>query len=119
LKADAPLAFLALDVDLYTASVEVLEIFRADISKLAPVVPIWVDDSNINIMQTKYAGEALAITHFNEKSEHRKIDHKIIRTNHAQKQWHHCFYFAHMFDHPIRSGEQNHVGYGNFFHVSY
>jgi len=118
LSPEAPLAFLSLDVDLYTASVEVLRIFDGDAEKLSPAVPIWVDDSNINVLQTRFAGEALAIEHFNHRSELRKIDFKIVRTNHQQRLWHHCFAFAHIFDHPVRTGARP-AKFDGFFHVAY
>jgi hypothetical protein len=113
-----PIGFLSLDVDLYTASVNVLKIFDAEAKQLAPVVPVWVDDSNINIFQGSYCGEALAIREFNECHATRKIDHKIVRTTRHQTLWHHCFYFAHIFDSPYRNGFKPGT-FADLFHTDY
>jgi len=118
ITAANPVGFISLDVDLYTASKDVLKILEADVQKLAPVIPLWVDDSNINVLQGSYCGEALAIREFNETHRDRKIDHKVVRTTRPQTLWHHCFYFAHIFDSPYRNGLQPGL-FADFFHTDY
>jgi hypothetical protein len=118
LTSDAPLAFVSLDVDLYTSSLSAMTLFRADVGKLLPVIMVWVDDSYINVMQNELCGEALAIREFNETSPKRKILKKIVRTDHAPRLWHHCYCFAHVFDHPLRNGERP-GAYDAFFHTAY
>lgn len=103
LTSEAPLAFMALDVDTYSSSVDCLKVFRnANPTCLLPATPVYVDDSYINIMQNEYCGEALAIHEFNESELSRKILKKIVRTNRPQMPWHHAIHFCHVFDHPAR-----------------
>jgi hypothetical protein len=113
-----PIGFISLDVDLYTASKDVLKLLDARVEQLAPAIPLWVDDSNINVFQGSYSGEALAIHEFNQSHETRKIDHKIVRTTRPQTLWHHCYYFAHIFDSPFRNGYKPGL-FSNLFHTDY
>lgn len=106
LRKDSPIGFVALDVDTYSSSVDALRLFEADAELLLPVVPIYVDDSYVELSQCSFAGEALAIREFNEKHPFRKIDHKpIVRAGRELLPWQLAMYFAHVFDHPVRKGE--------------
>ena len=107
LTADGPVGFVALDVDTYSSSVDALRLFEATSDHLLPVVPMYVDDSYVNITQCRFAGEALAIDEFNSQHDLRKIDHKIIvRVGRELLPWQvGAMYFAHIFDHPLRRGE--------------
>ncbi|RLB75666.1 MAG: hypothetical protein DRH24_19240 [Deltaproteobacteria bacterium] len=109
LIAEAPIGFVALDVDTYSSSVAALNLFEIPADFLLPVVPIYVDDSYVNISQSNFTGEALAINEFNKDHELRKIDHKIIvRPDRELLPWQvGSMYFAHIFDHPVRAGEGN------------
>ncbi len=117
-SAEAPIGFVSLDVDQYHSSVSCLKVFDAEPTHLMPVVPMWVDDSNISVLQTNFAGEALAIHEFNQAHDLRKIDHKVIRTEDYPRFWHHCFWFAHIFDHPVRQGKQQ-ARFDMFYHTQY
>jgi hypothetical protein len=115
---EAPIGFVALDVDQYHSSVAALRIFDAEATHLAPVVPVWVDDSYLSVLQTTYAGEGLAIREFNDRHELRKIEQKIVRTDDFPRLWHHCIYFAHIFDHPVRQGKVP-ARFDHFYHTQY
>ncbi len=117
-SAEAPIGFVSLDVDQYHSSVSALKVFDADPTHLTPAVPIWVDDSYLNVLQTTYAGEGLAIREFNDQHPLRKIEQKIIRTDDFPRLWHHCIYFAHIFDHPIRQGKAT-ARFDQFYHTNY
>jgi hypothetical protein len=117
-SAEAPIGFVSLDVDQYHSSVSALKVFDADPTYLAPAVPIWVDDSYLNVLQTTYAGEGLAIREFNDQHQLRKIEQKIVRTDDFPRLWHHCIYFAHIFDHPIRQGRAT-ARFDQFYHTDY
>ena len=107
LTPSSPLAFMALDVDTYSSSVEALRVFKhVDPSCLLPATPIYVDDGYINIMQNDYCGEGLAINEFNQTMPLRKILQKIVRTDRFPKPWHHVIHFCHVFDHPVRTSHQ-------------
>ena len=116
--AAAPVAFVSLDVDQYHSSVSALKVFSAATECLLPVIPVWVDDSYLNVLQSTWAGEGLAIRHFNDAHDFRKIEQKIIRTDSFPRLWHHCFYFAHIFDHPVRQGLQA-ARFDGFLHTNY
>ena len=117
-STETPVGFVSLDVDLYTSSVSALKIFDAEAEQLLPAVIVWVDDAYINVMQNSFCGEALAIEDFNNSHPLRKIDHKIVRGDHPPRLWHHCYYFAHIFDHPVRMGLKP-ARFDGFFHTIY
>jgi hypothetical protein len=117
-SADAPVGFVSLDVDQYHSSVSALKVFEAEATHLLPVVPVWVDDSYIGVLQTSYAGEGLAIREFNEAHALRKIEQKVVRTDDPPRLWHHCVHFAHVFDHPVRQGRAP-GRFEHFFHTDY
>jgi len=117
-SAEAPIGFVSLDVDQYHSSVSALRIFEAEAMHLAPVVPVWVDDSYLSVLQTTYAGEGLAIREFNTVHALRKIEQKIVRTDDYPRLWHHCIYFAHIFDHPVRQGRMP-ARFDQFYHTNY
>jgi len=117
-SAEAPFGFVSLDVDQYHSSVSALKIFEAEATHLLPVIPVWVDDSYIGVLQTSHAGEGLAIREFNQQHELRKIEQKIVRTDDPPRLWHHCIYFAHVFDHPVRQGRAP-ARFDQFYHTDY
>ena len=117
-SAEAPIGFVSLDVDQYHSSVSALKVFDAEAAHLAPVVPVWVDDAYLSVLQTTYAGEGLAIRDFNESHALRKIEQKVIRTDDHPRLWHHCIYFAHIFDHDIRQGRAP-ARFDRFYHTDY
>jgi hypothetical protein len=117
-SAEAPIGFVSLDVDQYHSSVSALKVFEAEAAHLAPVVPVWVDDAYLSVLQTTYAGEGLAIREFNEQHPLRKIEQKVIRTDDYPRLWHHCIYFAHIFDHDIRQGRTP-ARFDRFYHTDY
>jgi hypothetical protein len=117
-SANSPVGFFSLDVDLYTSSVSALKLFDAKPGFLMPATIVWVDDSYINVMQNNHCGEALAISEYNARNPLRKIEQKIVRTDRPSRLWHHCYWFAHIFDHPVRQGEQS-ANFDGFFHINY
>lgn len=117
-SAEAPIGFVSLDVDQYHSSVSALKIFDAEATHLAPVMPVWVDDSYLSVLQTTYAGEGLAIREFNDQHDFRKIEQKIVRTDDFPRLWHHCIFFAHIFDHPVRQGKAL-ARFHHFYHTDY
>jgi hypothetical protein len=117
-SAEAPIGFVALDVDQYRSSVSALKVFEAEATHLAPVVPVWVDDSYLSVLQTTFAGEGLAIREFNDAHALRKIEQKVVRTDDHPRLWHHCIWFAHVFDHPVRQGRAR-ARFDQFYHTDY
>jgi hypothetical protein len=112
LRPDAPLGFVTLDVDFYSSSVAALRLFSGEPDHYFPYVPMYVDDLHLPT-HSKYAGELLAITEFNEAHEHRKIEpDRILAYNRVFKnaEWLAHMFKLHVFDHPERidlsGGEQ-------------
>jgi hypothetical protein len=114
----APVGFVVIDVDQYHSTRSTLKLFEAPAEHLLPAIPIWVDDSYIGVMQTRWAGEALALHEFNDKHPLRKMEQKIVRTEDAPRLWHHSIWFAHIFDHPVRQGLRP-ARFDQFNHTKY
>jgi len=69
----APLGFAAIDVDLYSSAVSVLECFRLhDASKFNPAVSLYFDDTSF-FFANPWCGELRAIDEFNDMPSWRKI----------------------------------------------
>ncbi len=130
LTAQAPLGFVALDLDFYSSSVAAMRIFDApDQSVCLPAVPIYVDDSYVGITQHELSGEALAI-HMHNLPNMRHLEagdfasvrtlilKKQVRPRSAGRIWHHCIYFAHMCQHPNRS-RMGEVKFAGLRHTRY
>ena len=73
-RQDCPVGFLAMDLDLYSSTMQALEILRLPNHQMLRQVFIYFDD----ILGTEYhrfAGERLAIEDFNHESQYVRIDH--------------------------------------------
>lgn len=102
-----PVGFVAVDVDLYSSTCDVLSLFETpDPESLLPATIIYFDDINDLLTANSFCGEALAIREFNERNALRKIEEKRIRQNHAPEGWHDHIYCCHVLDHPVRSGRK-------------
>ncbi len=66
----APIAFISVDVDLYSPTVAILDMLRADDERFTPIVTMYFDDV---FGELEFQGESLAIREFNESSETVKI----------------------------------------------
>lgn len=115
MSPDSPLAFISFDMDYYSSTMQSLKVMENPADHYLPVMPIWVDDSYIHFMQSRYAGEALALREFNTSHELRKFEHKQIRPNDRPEFWHNCVWFCHIFDHPMRSGSVSASNFNRFF----
>jgi hypothetical protein len=112
LTAEAPVGFVAHDMDIYHSTVSALALYRAPATTLLPVGLAYFDDTlgrpdRIgSLLRTRWAGQLLAIDEFNEGGSARKID--VIRTlKHRrplnQEQWLDQVYAVHVLDHPARA----------------
>jgi len=68
-----PIGFASIDVDLYSSTLDALNIFSAVDRRMLWHVPLYFDDIEF-MFNHRFAGELLAITEFNRQSEHFKID---------------------------------------------
>lgn len=91
-------AFVSLDLDLYSSTVSALQIFEMLPQRYLPTVLVHLDDAHTHITQNAWAGAELAIAEFNQTHKHRKFEQKHQRWNLNN------FYALHVLDHPFRNG---------------
>ncbi|WHZ16478.1 MAG: hypothetical protein OJF52_003328 [Nitrospira sp.] len=100
----APVAFISIDVDLYSATKQALTLLDADQGKLLPRVFCYFD----NIMGYGYndfTGERLAIHEFNAEHTMRKLSpiyglKWFVPQEFSHDRWIDMLQIAHFFDHP-------------------
>ena len=104
LSADAPLGFISVDVDLYSASKASLQCLTGQPQLYLPAVSAYLDDVAF-YFSNRWCGELAAIEEFNAEHELRKID--IDRTLPGKRpvkyaRWYPQMYVCHLLDHPSR-----------------
>ena len=103
--AHAPVAFVSIDVDLYSSAKDVLKLFEAPYDRLLPRVVCGFDDI-FGLTYSEYNGERLAIAEFNVEHPMRKICplHGLkyyVPLRYRNSAWPETIYLAHMFEHPL------------------
>jgi len=108
LTEQAPLGFVAVDVDYYSSTKSALPILLGpDPKAYLPIVPVYLDDIGID-GSNPWTGELLAVREFNDENELRKIaPFTMLRSQRVFKntQWIDRMFAAHIHDHPFRSPE--------------
>lgn len=105
LSAEAPLAFVSVDVDYYSSTKKALEVLKSDPGKYLPTVMIYLDDIVFE-SANPWCGELLAVHEFNSDNAMRKIaPFTMLRVHRLFKnaQWIEQMYVGHILDHPKRS----------------
>lgn len=105
LSAEAPLGFVAVDVDYYSSAKLALQILTGDVGGLLPLIPVYLDDIGVD-GSNPWTGELLAVNEFNAEHELRKIaPFTLLRSRRIFKntQWIDRMFAAHIHDHPLRS----------------
>jgi len=109
--ASAPLGFISVDVDLYSASKLALRCLESHPEKYNPAISMYFDDVSF-FFANKWAGELAAIAEFNDEHDLRKIDHDRSlpgrRANGAP--WYASMYVCHILDHDARQTSQQRQG---------
>jgi hypothetical protein len=102
---DAPLGFIAVDVDIYSATRAALRCLGGVPEKYCPAVGIYFDDVDF-YFANRWCGELAALEEFNAGSEFRKIDRdrslpgsRPVR----DARWYRQMYVCHVLDHKARS----------------
>jgi hypothetical protein len=111
-----PVAFVAFDLDYYSATVDALALLSAPTERLLPRVACYFDDI-FGYAWTDFAGERAAIAEFNAAHEHRKIGkiHGLRYSLPASEHplaWHEQMYLLHAFDHPAYSAPEGALAEG-------
>ena len=100
----APIGFVAIDVDYYTSTVNVLRLLDATPEFLLPRVLVYLDDviGDDLEMHCEFVGELAALREFNERHTQRKIGqiHALKHKRIIPAWWNDVMYVAHIFDHP-------------------
>ena len=103
----APVAFVSIDLDLYSSTHDALLLFNADYAYLLPRVICYFDDIH-GYTYNDYCGERAAIAEFNAFNNTSKIcpiyglRYSIPRVS-RDEPWPDQMYFAHFFEHPLYS----------------
>jgi hypothetical protein len=101
----SPVAFVSIDLDLYSSTRDALRLFDAKQEALLPRVYCYFDDIN-GYTYSDYTGERLAIAEFNEAHEMRKLSpiyglKHFVPPAYSNAWWVDLLYLAHIFDHPL------------------
>jgi hypothetical protein len=105
LTKNAPLGFLSVDVDYYSAAKAAMPILTGAPENYLPLVPVYLDDIGVD-GSNPWSGELLAISEFNAENVMRKIaPFTLLRSRRIFKntQWIDRMFAAHIHDHPYRS----------------
>jgi hypothetical protein len=99
------IAFISVDLDLYSSTIEALTLFDADQALLLPRVHCYFDDI-IGFTFSDYNGERLAMAEFNASRTMRKISpiyglRYFLPQQYRESMWSEKFYMAHIFDHDL------------------
>lgn len=104
LDPDAPLGFVAIDVDVYTGTVAALRTLEGRPGQYLPVVSMYFDDVDA-IFANDWCGELAAIHEFNAAHELRKIGRDRSIPGHRPVSacaWYEHMYTFHVLDHEAR-----------------
>ena len=104
LSPEAPLGFVAVDVDYYSSARDSLRILTGAATSYLPLVPVYLDDIGVD-GSNPWTGELLAVNEFNAEQAQRKIaPFTLLRSRRIFKntQWIDRMFAAHIHDHPFR-----------------
>jgi hypothetical protein len=101
----SPVAFIAVDVVLYSSTMQVLKLFDADQALLLPRIHCYFDDI-FGFTLGDHNGELLAISDFNSSHSIKKISkiHGLkyfVPGRYRNTDWVEKFWIAHIFDHAL------------------
>ncbi|WP_439151666.1 hypothetical protein [Winogradskyella sp.] len=100
----SPIGFVSIDVDYYSSTKDVFELFKHDAQSFLPLTYIYFDDIFMDNHNNK-CGELLAIKEFNEENKLRNIAyHRFLENKRLFKNsnWIKQIYFLHVLDHDYR-----------------
>lgn len=101
----APIGFVSIDVDYYSSTKDVLELFEAEATCFLPLTYVYLDDIFMPHHNEK-CGELLAVSEFNQSQPKRELSyHRFFENQRIFKNanWVKQLYYFHVLDHPFRS----------------
>jgi len=108
--SDRPIAFISIDVDYYSSSVDALVLLKHGASNLLPRVILYLDDVDF-LEHNSWCGEQAAVNEFTQENPSRPIEkHAFLRGYRIFKnaRWIDHMYQCHVLDHPIRNDLNTH-----------
>jgi hypothetical protein len=105
LSSKAPIGFISVDVDYYSSTKEVLQLFKASANLFLPLTYIYFDDIFMPHHNDK-CGELLAIKEFNLETTNRNISYHSFFPNQRlfkNANWVKQLYYFHVLDHDYRT----------------
>lgn len=104
LSKNAPIGFVSVDVDYYSSTKQVFELFKEDAAYFLPLTYVYFDDIVKDHHNIK-CGELLAIKEFNDVEQYREISHHPFLENQRlfkNQIWLKQLYYLHVLDHEYR-----------------
>ena len=102
---DCPIAFISIDVDYYSSTVQALKILEMKADHYLPRVIVYLDDLQ-DESHNSWCGELAAVDEFTNNHEYRKIErHTFIRSYRIfqKARWIDHIFVAHILDHSSRT----------------
>ena len=103
-ESSAPLGFISIDVDIYSATTAALRCLTSQPDKYNPAISMYFDDVGF-FFANDWAGELAAISEFNSNHELRKIgrDRSLPGPRPIKAEpWYQSMYACHILDHEAR-----------------
>ncbi|MCK7591512.1 hypothetical protein M0G43_13075 [Subsaxibacter sp. CAU 1640] len=104
LNEQAPIGFVSIDVDYYSSTTQVLDLFKTNAKNFLPLTYVYFDDIFMP-HHNKKCGELLAIDEFNNEMKYRELSHHTFFINERlfkNAHWIKQLYYLHVLDHPHR-----------------
>ena len=108
----APLGFISVDVDIYSAAKAALRCLTSQAKKYNPAVSMYFDDVNF-FFANEWSGERAEINEFNEEHDFRKIglDRSLPGRRPLKTEWwYSAMHVCHVLDHEARQKPQKRDG---------
>ena len=102
---DCPIAFISIDFDYYSSTVQALKILQMKSDQYLPRVIVYLDDLEYDA-HNSWCGELAAVNEFTESNDFRKIErHTFLKSYRIfqRARWIDHIFIAHILDHPTNT----------------
>jgi hypothetical protein len=100
-----PIAFISIDFDYYSSTVQALKILQMKSDQYLPRVIVYLDDLEYDA-HNSWCGELAAVNEFTESNDYRKIErHTFLKSYRIfqRARWIDHIFIAHILDHPTNT----------------